>query len=58
MKVNFMSSKDNGDKRLTLSWRMCQSYKNHSIDLQGKSMDWFLYSKDHRHERVNVFKKL
>ena len=24
------------------------SYKNQSIDLQGKSMDWFLYDRDFR----------
>ena len=28
------------------------SYKNHTIDLQSKSMDWFLYDMDLRHERV------
>ena len=28
------------------------SYRNLSIDLQSKSMDWFLYDRDHRHERV------
>ena len=25
------------------------SYKNQSIDLQRKSMDWFLYDRDLRH---------
>ena len=29
------------------------SYKNQSIDLLFKSMDWFLYDRDLRHERVN-----
>ena len=29
------------------------SYKNQSIDLLCKSMDWFLYDRDLRHERVN-----
>ena len=29
------------------------SCRNHSIDLQSKSMDWFLYGRDLRHERVN-----
>ena len=28
------------------------SYRNQSTDLQNKSMDWFLYDKDLRHERV------
>ena len=29
------------------------SYRNQSIDLLCKSMDWFLYDNDLRHERVN-----
>ena len=29
------------------------SCRNHSIDLQSKSMDWFLYGRDLRNERVN-----
>ena len=37
---------------LTLSWRRLLSYRNQSIDLLGKSMDWFLYDKDLRHERM------
>ena len=28
------------------------SYRNQSIDLLGKSMDWFLYDIGLRHERV------
>ena len=28
---------------LTLSWQRPVSYRNQSIDLLGKSMDWFLY---------------
>ena len=40
----------------TLSWRKSLSYRNHSIDLLCKSMDWFLYDSDHRHERVNILK--
>ena len=28
------------------------SYRNQSTDLQSKSLDWFLYDKDFRHERV------
>ena len=42
---------------LTLSWRRPLSYRNQSIDLLSKSMDWFLYDNAPRHERVvlNVF---
>ena len=29
-------------------------YGNQSIDLQCKSVDWFLYDKDLRYERFNV----
>ena len=28
-------------------------YRNQAIDLLWKSMDWFLYDNDLRHERVN-----
>ena len=37
---------------LTLSWRRSLLYKNQSIDLPFKSMDWFIYDRDLRHERV------
>ena len=37
---------------LTLSWRGPLSYRNQSIDLQSKSVDWFLYYNGLRHERV------
>ena len=40
---------------LTLSWRRPLSYRNQSIDLLRKLMDWFLYDNDLRHERVNGF---
>ena len=30
-------------------------YRNHSTDLQRKSMVWFLHDRDHRHETVNPF---
>ena len=30
------------------------SYKNQSIDLQSKSIDWFLYDNGLRHERVKA----
>ena len=37
---------------LTLSRRGPLSYRNQSIDLLCKSMDWFLYDNGLRHERV------
>ena len=38
---------------LTLSWRRPLSYRNQSIDLLCRSMDWFLYDNGPHHERVN-----
>ena len=38
--------------KLTLSWWTPLSYRNQSIDLLPKSMDWFLYDNDLRHEKV------
>ena len=38
---------------LALSWRRPLSYRNQSINLQSKSMDWFLYDNGFRHERAN-----
>ena len=40
------------NSQLTLSWRRPISYRNQSIELQSKSMDWFLYHSGLRHERV------
>ena len=40
---------------LTLPWRRPISYRNQSIDLRGKSMDWFLYDIGVRHERFKQF---
>ena len=37
---------------LTFSWRKPLSYRNQSIDLLRKSMDWFLYHNGLRHEKV------
>ena len=37
---------------LTLSGRRSLSYRNQSIDLLGKLVDWFLYDNGLRHERV------
>ena len=45
---------------LALSWRR-PLYRNQSIDLASKSLDWFLYDNGLRHERVKeniVFVKL
>ena len=35
---------------LALSWRGPLSYRNQSINLQSKSMEWFLYDNGFRHE--------
>ena len=40
------------DFHLTLSRRRPLSYRNQSIDLGSKSMDWFLYDNGVRLERV------
>ena len=37
---------------LTPLWRRSLSYRNQSIDLQSKWMDWFLYDRNLRHKRV------
>ena len=40
---------------VTLSrWRF-PSYRNQSIDLICKSVDWFLYDRNHRYERLKLF---
>ena len=39
-------------EHLTFSWRRSLSYRNQSIDLLCKSMEWFLYDRYLRHERV------
>ena len=31
------------------------TYRNQSIDLQSKSIDWFLYDRDLRYEKVNQY---
>ena len=40
-----------------LSWRRPLSYRNQSIYLLRKSMDWFLYDNDLCHERVKYLCK-
>ena len=42
---------------LTLSWWRPLSYRNQSIDLQSKSVDWFLYDNGLRHERLKMARK-
>ena len=37
---------------LTLSWRRFLSYRNQFTHLQTKSIEWFLYDNNLRHERV------
>ena len=39
---------------LTFSRRRTILYRNQSIDLQSKSMDWFLYDIGLHRERVNL----
>ena len=39
---------------LNLSWRRSLLYRKHSIDLQNKSIDWFLCDRNFGHERVNA----
>ena len=43
---------ENNKNHLTLSWRRPISYRNQSIDLRSKPMDWFLYDNGLRHEKV------
>ena len=53
-KLNFVKSESDYKRLLTLSWRRPLSYRNLSIDLLLKSMDWFLYDTGRRHERVKA----
>ena len=39
---------------LTLPWQVSLSYRNQSIDLQNKSVDWFIDDRILRHEKVNA----
>ena len=41
---------------LTLSRRRPLSCRNQSIDLLGKSMDWFLYDNGLCHKRVKLYR--
>ena len=46
----------NAEFSLTLLWRRSLSYRNQSIDLLCKLMDWFLYYRDLCYEKVNLFR--
>ena len=46
------STRNTGIWQLTLSWRKPLSYRNQSIDLLCKSMDWFLCDNGFRQVRV------
>ena len=39
---------------LNLSWQRSLWYRNQSIDLQNKSVDWFLYNRSFCDKRVNL----
>ena len=54
--IGMLEKKDK--ESLTLSWRRPISYKNQSIDLLCKSMDWFLYDNDLRRERVKKWRPI
>ena len=43
---------------ITLFWRRSISYRNQSIDLLCNSMDWFLYDRDLRQERVKTLSRI
>ena len=49
---NLLESKNKKELNLALSWRGPLSYRNPSIDLPSKLMDWFLYDNGFGHERV------
>ena len=46
------------EKYLRLSRRRYLSNRNQAIDLQSKSVDWFLYNGDLCHERVKTLPKI
>ena len=43
---------------LTFSWRKHLSYWNQSVDLHFKSIDWFQYDRDLRHDSVKSIRKM
>ena len=52
--IDFLVTKTLVESRLTLSRRRPLSYRNQSIDLLWKSMDWFLYDNGLLLERVKI----
>ena len=50
--LNFQKEYGNYGRLLTLSWRIALWYRNQSINLLCKLIDWFLYVRFLRHERV------
>ena len=42
---------------LTLSWWRFLSYRNRSLDLLCKPMNWFLYGSNLRHENINGWRR-
>ena len=47
-----MLAHDKWQKSFNSLMAVAGSYRNQSIDLQSKWMDWFLYDNGLRHERV------
>ena len=52
MWLSYLTPDSLSKNTLTLSWRRPLSYRNQSIDLQCKSMVWFLYDNGPRDGRV------
>ena len=52
------SNRDLTEDLLILSWRRSLSYRNQFIDMLSKSMEWFLYDRDLRHEKVSCSRQL
>ena len=50
----FVTSSNITKKSSTLSRRRSLAYRNQSIYLQTKSMDWFLYDRQLRHKDLNT----
>ena len=38
----------------SLLWRRFLSYRNQFVDLQSKSLDWFLHDRHFRHEELST----
>ena len=55
MLLSGVSKLDTDMRWLALSYWRLLSYRNQSMDLQSESMDWFLYDRNLRNERINPF---